>query len=88
MINRRCRKCFCINNNNPHCVNQNMLKKACQNTNRPAINYKENCNCGFDDDEEKTFDRLIFMSAMKLQQILMIRRIIRKCKITISARAL
>jgi len=45
MINRRCRKCYC--------VNKNMLEKACQNTNCPAINYNENCSCGFDDDEEK-----------------------------------
>ena len=52
-MNRRCRRCFCMNNNNPHCVNQNMLEKACQNTNFPTMNYNENCNCGFDDDNEK-----------------------------------
>ena len=54
MINRRCRKCFCMNNNNPHCVNQNMLEKACKNQSCSCnmINYNESCNCGFDDDEE------------------------------------
>ena len=54
MINRRCRKCFCMNNNNPHCVNQNMLEKACENKSCSCniSNYNENCNCGFDDDEE------------------------------------
>ena len=53
-MNRRCRKCFCMNNNNPHCVNQNMLEKACksQNCSCNMMNYNENCNCGFDDDEE------------------------------------
>ena len=55
MMNRRCRRCFCMNNNNPHCVNQNMLEKACDNANYPCnnMNFNENCNCGFDDDEEK-----------------------------------
>ena len=55
MMNRRCRRCFCMNNNNPHCVNQNMIEKACDNNNCPCnmMNYNENCNCGFDDDEEK-----------------------------------
>ena len=54
-MNRRCRRCFCMNNNNPHCVNQNMLEKACDNTNYPFnnTNFNENCNCGFDDDEDK-----------------------------------
>lgn len=54
-MNRRCRRCFCMNNNNPHCINQNMLEKACDNTNYPCnnINFNDNCNCGFDDDEEK-----------------------------------
>lgn len=53
MINRRCRKCFCMNNNHPHCVNQNMLEKTCecQNCSCTMVNYNENCNCGFDDDE-------------------------------------
>ena len=53
-MNRRCRRCFCMNNNNPHCVNQNMLEKSCDNTNCPCnnMNYNENCNCGFDDDNE------------------------------------
>ena len=54
-MNRRYKRCFCMNNNNPHCVNQNMLEKACENTNCSCnnMNYNENCNCGFDDDEEK-----------------------------------
>ena len=56
-MNRRCRRCFCMNNNNPHCVNQNMLEKACDNTNYPCnnTNFNENCNCGFDDDEKDVF---------------------------------
>ena len=54
MISRRCRKYFCMNNNNSHCVNQNMLEKSCENKNCPCnmVNYNKNCNCGFDDDEE------------------------------------
>ena len=54
-MSRRCRKCFCMNNNSPHCVNQNMLEKACksQNCSCNMTNYSENCNCGFDDDEEE-----------------------------------
>ena len=53
-MNRRCRRCFCMNNNNPHCVNQNMLEKDCdnKNCNYNMMNYNENCNCGFDDDNE------------------------------------
>ena len=54
-MNRRCKRCFCMNNCNPHCLNQNMLENTCDNKsfNCNLINYNENCNCGFDDDEEK-----------------------------------
>ena len=53
-MNRRCRRCFCMNNNKPHCVNQNMIEKACENKNCNCnmVNFNENCNCGFDDDDE------------------------------------
>ena len=54
-MNRRCRRCFCMNNNNPHCINQNMLEKACNNAYYPCtnMNFNETCNCGFDDNDEK-----------------------------------
>ena len=53
-MNRRCRRCFSMNNN-PHCINQNMLEKTCSNTNCSCnnMNYNENCNCVFDDNDEK-----------------------------------
>ena len=53
-MNCRCKKCFCMNNNSPHCVNQNMLEISCSKQTCPCsiTNYNKNCNCGFDDEEE------------------------------------
>ena len=56
MINRRCRRCHCMNYN-PGCREQNAIEKACNNTNNCCQNmeYNENCGCGFDDDEMDIF---------------------------------
>ena len=56
MINRRCRRCHCMNYN-PSCQNQNMIEKACDNTGNCCQNmeYNKNCCCGFDDDEMDVF---------------------------------
>ena len=55
MISRRFRRCHCMNYN-PGCNNQNMIEKACNNEySCPNMNYNENCNCGFDDDEMDVF---------------------------------
>ena len=53
MINRRCRRCSCMNNCN--CVNQNMLETSCNNTCPSSPDYNTNCSCGFDDDEMDVF---------------------------------
>ena len=53
MINRRFRRCHCMNYN-PHCYNEGMMEKACKNANNNCkyeMNYNENCSCGFDEDE-------------------------------------
>lgn len=55
MINRRFRRCHCMNYN-PQCNNKNVIEKTCNNTNCPcSMNFNENCNCGFDDDEMDVF---------------------------------
>ena len=53
MINRRWRRCHCMNNN-PKCYNQNMIEKSCDNMNSECqmMQYNENCSCGFDEVEE------------------------------------
>ena len=54
MINRRCRRCRCMNNN-PKCHNESMMEKACNDNNKcycNEMNYNENCSCGFDEEEE------------------------------------
>ncbi len=54
MINRRFRRCHCMNNN-PQCCNKNMLETICNDMDKckcNSMNYNENCNCGFDEDEE------------------------------------
>ena len=55
MINRRFRRCHCMNYN-PQCYNKNMMEKACDKSNynccSKEMNYNENCSCGFDEDEE------------------------------------
>ena len=48
---RRCRKCFCMNNDEMQtCNNTNVLENHCNNINSDEQNYNENCSCGFDDD--------------------------------------
>ena len=53
MINRRFRRCHCMNYN-PQCHNKDMIENACNNTKYECnmMNYNQNCNCGFDDDNE------------------------------------
>lgn len=48
---KRCRKCFCMNNDEmQNCSNNNSLENACNNIISDEQNYNENCSCGFDDD--------------------------------------
>lgn len=50
MINRRCRRCYCMNNNLQDC-NQNMLETNCKDSCSSFMNYPDgSCGCGFDDD--------------------------------------
>ena len=53
MINRRCRRCYCINNYNS-CRDKNMIDKTCENV-IPIEQFTQNCECGFDDDELNVF---------------------------------
>ena len=74
MINRRCRKCFCMNNNAPHCVNKNMLEQSCEHKSCLCnmANYNKNCNCGFDDDDEVNVfpeDPLLAQSYVPIQNM-------------------
>ena len=48
MINRRCRKCCCMNNNS-QCYNPNVLETSCNNT-CSCTKYNNDCDCGFDED--------------------------------------
>lgn len=56
MINRRFRRCYCMNNNQ-HCQNKDMIEKACNSNkcNCPTMGYNQNCSCGFDEDEMDVF---------------------------------
>lgn len=49
MINRRCRRCCCMNNNSQN-YSQNMMETSCNNI--PSSNdYNSNsCECGFDEE--------------------------------------
>ncbi len=48
MINRRYRKCCCMNNNQ-NC-NPNQLETSCNNTCSYMNNNNDDCGCGFDDE--------------------------------------
>ena len=48
MINRRCRRCTCMNNN-PQCYNKTMLETSCNNT-CTSMNYNDSCDCGFEEE--------------------------------------
>ena len=62
MINRRYRRCSCMNN--CKCHNQDVLETACNNVCSPSQSFNENCSCGFD--EVETVD--VFPSNPKLGQ--------------------
>ena len=53
MINRRFRRCCCMNNNS-QCYNSNQLETSCNNV-CPSMDYNDNCECGFEDDEIDVF---------------------------------
>lgn len=53
MINRRCRRCHCMNNY-ASCNDKNMIDKSCDNI-MPVEQFNQNCDCGFDDDEINVF---------------------------------
>ena len=48
MINRRCRRCCCMNNNSQS-YNASLLETSCNNV-YTTNNYENNCECGFDDE--------------------------------------
>lgn len=62
MINRRYRRCSCMNNCN--CYNNNILETSCNNISSAYQNYNSNCSCGFDEDENID----VFPSNPKLSQ--------------------
>ena len=47
---RRCKRCYCLNNNDISTNNNNTLEQICNNYNTNDQNYDKNCICGFDDD--------------------------------------
>ena len=53
MINRRFRRCNCMNNNNS-CYNPNVIETACDNMCYPKCDDydNDNCNCGFDEEQD------------------------------------
>lgn len=56
MINRRCRRCYCMNNNymNFNASNSECIEDACDNKcNCQKNDY--NCECGFDEEYEDVF---------------------------------
>lgn len=48
MINRRCRRCSCMNNHN--CHSKDALETACNNVCSPCQSYGKDCSCGFDEE--------------------------------------
>ena len=52
MINRRCRRCCCMNNNLQ--CNPNQLETSCNHICN-TTNYTDSCECGFEDDEIDVF---------------------------------
>ena len=55
MINRRCRRCSCMNN--CHQVNPENIENICNNVVSPAQEFNNNCSCGFDDDTIDVFPK-------------------------------
>lgn len=51
MINRRFRRCNCMNNNNS-CYNPNLIETSCEYTNNCNNNDYDDCNCGFDEEQD------------------------------------
>lgn len=48
MMNRRCRRCKCMNNN-AQCFNPNALEKSCNNI-CSCDQFNNDCSCGFDEE--------------------------------------
>ena len=53
MINRRCRRCSCMNNCNQ--VSPENIETMCNNIVSPCQEFNNNCSCGFDDDTVNVF---------------------------------
>ena len=53
MMNRRCRRCCCMNNCN--CSNSNMLETSCNDVCSSCQSFNTDCGCGFDDEEVDVF---------------------------------
>ena len=52
MINRRFRRCHCMNNYG-RCERPNMIEDICDNVEQyPTMDMNNQCDCGFDDEEE------------------------------------
>ncbi len=53
MMNRRYRRCNCMNNNKS-CYNPNVIETACENicTCNECDYDNDNCECGFDDEQD------------------------------------
>ena len=51
MINRRYRKCNCMNNNKS-CYNPNIIETACENICPCKKDYDDDCECGFDEEQD------------------------------------
>jgi len=57
MINRRFRRCHCMNNYG-HCEKPDMIEDICDNVEQyPTMNINNQCECGFDDDEIDVFPK-------------------------------
>lgn len=77
MINRRFRKCYCMNNNyfnsQNSCPTKVGIETACNNTNCCCSqnNLSDSCDCGFDDEEENVFPEnpMLGQSYVPLQQM-------------------
>ena len=60
MINRRRRKCFCMNNNysnSSNCQNIEAIEDACDNKCPCQNNNYNECECGFDEEYDDVFPK-------------------------------
>ena len=51
MYNRRIRRCSCMNNHQAEQCKKEALEDACQNECCSMPDYNEDCNCGFDNEQ-------------------------------------